>query len=83
MKTLLQDMAGWTDAGKYVLAQPGSNPNHIEIADFVGSTSEMLQWVNEFPYDIGTIWVVTTDEASVNDMRLARPTLDIILAHNI
>lgn len=73
---LEEDMRGWTDGGKYVLAHPESKIELLEKADFVGSTNTMLQWVKDFPYHVGTIWVAT-EEGLLNDMRKARPELDI------
>lgn len=76
LEELEKDMRGWTDGGKYVLAHPESQLELLEKADFVGSTNTMLQWVKDFPYKVGTIWVAT-EEGLLHDMRRARPELDI------
>jgi len=73
---LKKDMRGWTDGGKYVLAHPEAQLDLLEMADFVGSTNKMLQWVKDFPHKVGTIWVAT-EEGLLNDMRKARKELDI------
>lgn len=69
------EMRGWTDGSKNVIAHPESNENILKMANFVGSTNKMLDWVQEFPYNVGTIWVAT-EEGLLNDMKKARPELD-------
>lgn len=73
---LKKDMRGWTNGGKYVLAHPESKLDLLDMADFVGSTNNMLNWVIDFKPDVGTIWVAT-EEGLLHDMRSARPELDI------
>jgi len=73
---LKKDMRGWTNGGKYVLAHPESKLDLLDMADFIGSTNNMLQWVIDFKPSVGTIWVAT-EEGLLNDMRSARPELDI------
>jgi quinolinate synthase len=73
---LKREMAGWTDGGKFVLAHPEAKLDMLAMADFIGSTNKMLQWVIDFPYKVGTIWVAT-EEGLLHDMRKARPKLDI------
>jgi quinolinate synthase len=72
---LKKDMAHWANGGKYVLAHPESKLALLDMANFVGSTNNMLQWVKDFPFDHGTIWVAT-EEGLLNDMKSARPELD-------
>ena len=73
---LRKDMIGWTNGGKYVLAHPEAKLDLLKMADFVGSTNKMLQWVKDFKPKVGTIWVAT-EEGLLNDMKTARPELDI------
>jgi len=73
---LKKDMRGWVNGGKYVLAHPESKLDLLDMADFVGSTNKMLQWVIDFKPTVGTIWVAT-EEGLLHDMRSARPELDI------
>ena len=75
---LEKDMRGWTDGGKYVIAHPESGIDILDKADFVGSTSKMLQWVASFPNEVGTIWVAT-EEGLIFDMKNLRPELDFRL----
>ena len=76
VKQLEQDMRGWTDGGKYVIAHPESPLDVLDKADFIGSTNKMLQWIVDFPHKVGTIWVAT-EEGLLYDMKSARPELDI------
>jgi len=76
LSELERDMNSWTDGGKYVLAHPESRIELLDKADFVGSTNNMLQWVVNFPHKAGTIWVAT-EGGLLNDMKKARPELDI------
>lgn len=76
VEELEREMQGWTDGKKYLLAHPESKLDILAKADLVGSTSNMLQWVIDFPHKVGTIWVAT-EEGLLHDMRKARPELDI------
>lgn len=79
LEELEKEMRGWTDGSKSVIAHPESPMPILKKADFVGSTSKMLDWVKNFPYKVGTIWVATEENLLYN-MRKARPELDIRLA---
>ena len=70
---------GWTDGKKWLLAHPESPLPILKKADFVGSTSKMLEWVEKYPTEIGTIFVAT-EEGLLYNMKQARPLLDIRLA---
>ena len=78
LEALERDMRGWTDGGKSLIAHPESGLDILNKADFVGSTSKMLDWVENYPYDVTTIWVAT-EEGLLNDMRKLRPKLDFRL----
>lgn len=69
-------MKEWTDGPKYVLAHPESPLPVLQKADYVGSTHGMLNYIKEFPRDVGTFFVAT-EEGLLHDMRRARPELDI------
>ena len=73
---LEREMRGWTNGSKYLVAHPESPLAVLNQADFVGSTNKMLEWVRNFPHNIGTIWVAT-EAGLLNDMKKARPGLDI------
>jgi len=76
---LKQALSGWTNGGKYVLAHPESPLPVLKMADFVGSTKGMLDWVKKHPYNKSTIFVAT-EEGLLYNMRELRPDLDIRLA---
>jgi quinolinate synthase len=76
---LRKAMAGWTNGGKYVLAHPESPLSVLKMADYIGSTKGMLDWVKKHPYNISTIFVAT-EEGLLYNMRQLRPDLDIRLA---
>lgn len=69
-------MRGWTDYPKYLIAHPESILPILKRADYVGSTHGMLNWIKEFPYRGGTIFVATEGNL-LHNMRKIRPELDI------
>ena len=71
---LFRDMREWSDGNKFVVAHPESPLSLLKVADFVGSTKQMLDWVKNFPYDVGSIWVAT-EEGLLYNMRKLRPGL--------
>lgn len=73
---VLSERSGWTDGAKYLIAHPESPLPVLKRANMVGSTSKMLNWIKEFPYRVGTIYVAT-EEGLLHDMRRIRPGLDI------
>lgn len=75
LEELEKDMRSWTDGGKYLVAHPESKLDILNKADFVGSTSKMLEWVKNFPHKVGTIWVAT-ENGLMYDMKKSRPELD-------
>jgi len=73
---IIDTMKIWTDGPKYLIAHPESPLPILKKADFVGSTSGMLNWVKNFKGSIGTIYVAT-EEGLLFNMRTLRPDLDI------
>jgi len=78
LEALELEMRGWTDGGKFIIAHPESGIDILDKANFVGSTTKMLEWVNAFPNNVGTFWVAT-EEGLLNDMKKLRPELDFRL----
>ena len=78
-KELDQAMAGWTDGPKYLIAHPESPLPVLKKADFVGSTTELLNWVKNCDSKIATIFVATEPNILYN-MKSIRPELDIRIA---
>jgi len=68
--------AGWTDGKKYLLAHPESPLPVLQRADLVGSTSQMLEWVREYPGQVATIYVATESGLLFN-MQQLRSDLNI------
>ena len=66
----------WTDGPKYIIAHPESPLPILKKADYVGSTRGMLNWIRDYPKNIGTIFVAT-EEGLLYNMRKERPELDI------
>lgn len=60
----------------YLIAHPESPLPVLKRADFVGSTKQMLDWVDRFPAKENTIYVAT-EEGLLHNMRQARPDLII------
>ena len=69
----------WTNYGTYILAHPESPLPVLEQANLVGSTRKMLNYVENFLHKFGRI-IVATEDGLLNNMREARPELDIQLA---
>ena len=67
---------GRSDGQKYLLAHPESPLPVLKRADFVGSTKQMLEWVENFQPQVGTIYVAT-EEGLLYNMKQLRPELDI------
>ena len=76
---LYRATAGWHDGGTFILAHPESPLPVLKMADYVGSTKGMLDWVKKHPYNLSRIFVAT-EEGLLYNMRELRPDLDIRLA---
>ena len=60
----------------YLLAHPESPLPVLKRADFIGSTKQMLDWIENFSGATATIFVAT-EEGLLHNMRQARPELNI------
>ena len=60
----------------YLLAHPESPLPVLKQADVIGSTKKMLDWVEKFNGEAGTIYVAT-EEGLLHNMRQRRPELNI------
>lgn len=60
-----------------ILAHPESPLPVLKKADYVGSTSGMLNYVKEFKGDNSTVIFVATEDGILYNMKKARPELDI------
>ncbi|AXK39449.1 quinolinate synthase NadA [Crenobacter cavernae] len=62
---------------KYLIAHPESPLPVLTGADYVGSTSGMLNWIKAYQGDAAAVIFVATEDGILYNMRLARPDLDI------
>ena len=61
----------------HLIAHPESPLPVLKRADYVGSTSGMLNWVKAYNADAANVIFVATEDGILYNMRLARPDLDI------
>lgn len=64
-------------AEKYLIAHPESPLPVLKKADYVGSTSGMLNWVKQFSGSQDAVIFVATEDGILYNMGLARPDLDL------
>ncbi|AXT45335.1 MULTISPECIES: quinolinate synthase NadA [Chromobacterium] len=62
---------------KYLIAHPESPLPVLKKADYVGSTSGMLNWVKQFSGSSDAVIFVATEDGILYNMGLARPDLDL------
>lgn len=67
---------GSNNIDKYLLAHPESPLPVLKRADFVGSTKQMLEWVENFQSETATLYIAT-EEGLLYNMHQLRPELDI------
>jgi quinolinate synthase len=67
------------EGSAFLLAHPESPLPVLKRADFVGSTKQMLEWVNRYQGDKATIFVAT-EEGLLHNMRQLRPDLNVQVA---
>jgi hypothetical protein len=67
---------GWTNGGKYILAQPTTDIEFLENAKAIGTPDELYTWIKVFPHRVGTFFVDVPDEMLAK-MRGLRPELQI------
>ncbi|MFC3626236.1 quinolinate synthase NadA [Vogesella amnigena] len=61
----------------HLIAHPESPLPVLKRAEYVGSTSGMLNWVKAYSGDVTDVIFVATEDGILYNMRLARPDLDI------
>lgn len=65
-----------SEGAVYLLAHPESPLPVLKRSDFIGSTKQMLDWIEKFNSEAGTIYVAT-EEGLLHNMRVLRPELNI------
>ncbi len=72
--------AGFAEVGDkmhYLIAHPESPLPVLKRADYVGSTSGMLNWVKKYDREADGVIFVATEDGILFNMKQARPDLDI------
>ena len=78
-QALTEGMAA-VDGPSYLIAHPESPLPVLKRADYVGSTSGMLNWVRTFDREPDATLFVATEDGILYNMGLARPDLKIVQA---
>ncbi|BEV72107.1 MULTISPECIES: quinolinate synthase NadA [unclassified Paludibacterium] len=75
-ETALNEAISAVDAA-HLIAHPESPLPVLQRAEYVGSTSGMLNWVKNYQGDAKDVIFVATEDGILYNMRLARPDLDL------
>jgi quinolinate synthase len=62
---------------KFLIAHPESPLPVLHGADYIGSTSQMLNWVRDFDGEASAVIFIATEDGILYNMRKARPDLDL------
>ncbi len=62
---------------KFLIAHPESPLPVLHGADYIGSTSQMLNWVRDFDGAADVVIFIATEDGILYNMRKARPDLDL------
>ena len=65
----------WTNGSKHLISHYLSPIEFRQKASFTGTDRELIDWVKNFPYKVGAIYVVS-DHDIVYDMNDMRPELN-------
>lgn len=76
--TIKQDMdkilRHWTDGSKHIVSHYLSPTEFRQMASFTGNDHELVEWVRNFPHNVGAVYVVS-DHNIVYDMNEIKPNL--------
>lgn len=64
----------WTDGTKHLISHNLQPMDVRKCAKFTGTDQELIEWVKQFPYKVGAIYVVS-DSDVVYDMEELKPSL--------
>jgi quinolinate synthase len=76
-ETALNEAFEATTGEKYLIAHPESPLPVLKRADYVGSTSGMLNWIKQYSGSKEAVIFVATEDGILYNMHQARPDLDI------
>lgn len=62
---------------KFLIAHPESPLPVLQRADYIGSTSQLLNWVREYTATTTAVIFIATEDGILYNMRKARPDLDL------
>ena len=68
-------MRRWTDGVKHVITHFLSPIELRSMSERIGTDSELIQWVKDYPWEYGAIYVVSEGDV-VYDMDKLRPGLE-------
>jgi quinolinate synthase len=74
----LEEAYASTSEKKYLIAHPESPLPVLKLADYIGSTSQMLNWVTDFSGEpSSSVIFVATEDGILYNMKKSRPDLDL------
>lgn len=76
-KVALDEAFASVSGDKYLIAHPESPLPVLHESDYIGSTSQMLNWVRDYSGNPAAVIFVATEDGILYNMKKARPDLDI------
>lgn len=76
-KAALDEAFAAVSGDKYLIAHPESPLPVLHESDYIGSTSQMLNWVRDYSGNPLAVIFVATEDGILYNMKKARPDLDI------
>jgi quinolinate synthase len=76
-KEALDDAFADVSGAKFLIAHPESPLPVLHQSDYIGSTSQLLNWVRDYTGDKSAVIFVATEDGILYNMTKARPDLDI------
>ncbi|AUR52748.1 quinolinate synthase NadA [Aquella oligotrophica] len=76
-KVALDEAFSLVSGDKYLIAHPESPLPVLHESDYIGSTSQMLNWVRDYNGNSSAVIFVATEDGILYNMKKARPDLDI------
>ena len=73
----LNDAFAEVSTAKYLIAHPESPLPVLHQSDYIGSTSQLLNWVRDYNLEANAVIFIATEDGILYNMKKARPDLDI------